>query len=75
MVGKPGEMEPKVPREVQEQPEEREAVDKSSVKCSLLHVIWHGNLLKRYFRKQVFLSIALWPGKGLGFSIIDICSC
>lgn len=75
MVGQPREREAKVSLELQEQPEEREAADKSSIKCSLLHVIWHRNLLKCCFRRQVFLSIALWPGKGLGFSLTDICSC
>lgn len=44
--------EAEVPLELQEQPEERETVDRSSVKCSLLYVIWHGNLFKCYFRRQ-----------------------
>ena len=52
IAGQPREREAKVPLELQEQLEEREAVNESSVKRSSLYVIWHGNLLKCYFRRQ-----------------------
>lgn len=44
--------EAKVPLELQEQPEEREDVEQSSDKCSLLYVIWQGNLLKLKLKCQ-----------------------
>lgn len=51
-MGQPAGRGAKVPLELQGQLEEREAVEKTSVKCSLLYGSRHRNLVRCYFRRQ-----------------------
>lgn len=59
IAGQPGGVETEIPLEIQEQLENREDVDKSPIKCSLL--AWR--LLKCYFRRQEKSGFVYRPGK------------
>lgn len=71
MQGSPeGLVEAEVPLELQEQLEEREAVDKSPIKCSLL--AWRS--VEVYFRSQEKSGFVYRPGEDWVAAFTDICS-